>query len=200
MGFTALCTRFKILPKIFDGLGHGGRWSATETVFLVAVSCSGLWTCPSLCEDCCNSWSHQVADPKQSPHTQHSDGSKLQVMIQTDNSSVDVHFLSNESSADTAASYSCYMAFTACLHYSLLPPSTCRLCSHSPWRAFTSIIPVLSAPAHYALQEEMTQSFSFSVNFAFYICLYIIESYYAEIIVPSRAENNYYTHYWLFFD
>lgn len=79
----------------------------------------------------------------------------------------------------------------------LHPPADC---SHSPWRAFTSIIPVLSAPAHYALQEEMTQSFSFTVNFAFYICLYIIESYYAEIIVPARAENNYYTHYWLFFD
>ena len=61
----------------------------------------------------------------------------LQAMIQSDNSSVDILYVStNESSAaqsaDAAASYSRYIAFIACLHFSLLPPSTCRLCAHSP--------------------------------------------------------------------
>lgn len=98
-------------------------------------------------------------------------------MIQTDNSSVCVRFPCNESSAaqsaDTAASYSCYTAFTAGSHSSLLPLSTCRV--SVPEGGLALVIPVLSASTQYASQEETAedswcqcqQLFSFSVNFAF---------------------------------
>lgn len=69
--------RWKCLPKIFNGLGHGGRCSATQTVLLSQVSCCGQRTCPGLSEDSPDSWCHQEADPKQSPHAQHPDGSRL---------------------------------------------------------------------------------------------------------------------------
>ena len=48
---TAQFTRYKTSPEIFDGLGHAGCCSATETVLLVVVSCSGQRACPRLSED-----------------------------------------------------------------------------------------------------------------------------------------------------
>lgn len=80
---TCCCSRvrpfiLKILPEVFDGLGHGGRRSAAHTVPLVVVSCGGQRTCPPrLSEDGGGSRGHQDADSNQSPDTQHPEGGKL---------------------------------------------------------------------------------------------------------------------------
>lgn len=73
--YGSLSTRRKTSPEILDGLGHGGCWSATETVLLAVVSGSGQRTCPCLSEN--RPRGHQEADPKQSPRPQHPEGAKL---------------------------------------------------------------------------------------------------------------------------